>query len=274
MIELTLTNELWLTWFAELLLSMGCLWLLAMTVLSDKRSTLGPLIILLGWSILTVAISVRWIRLGHGPFISMYEILLSNLWSLLTIWLIVYWRKSSLRSVLVFVLPIFFLFMGWLLLARPGEVFFPPTYHTLWLYIHVLLGKLFFGILMIAMSLALTIIISPIFSKKFYQNIPRFKQIEELITQLLLLALIFDSLMLIAGAIWAQDAWGRFWAWDPLETWSFICWLTIALLLHVRITWKLPKMIYAWAVIAIFCLAFVTFYGIPFISPAPHQGVI
>ena len=164
--------------------------------------------------------------------------------------------------------------MGWLLMVRPGEVFFPPTYNTIWLYIHVMLGKISFGTLMITTSLALTIIISPIFSKNFFKRIPSFNKIEELMTQLLLLTLIFDSLMLIAGAIWAQDAWGRFWAWDPLETWSFVSWLLIALLLHIRITWKLPKLVYAWATVAIFCIAFMTFYGIPFISPAPHQGVV
>lgn len=272
--ELTLSNELWLTWFSEILLSIGCLWLIMTTILSKKMSTLGPLIILMAWLCLTFAIGYRWVRVGHGPFISMYEILLSNLWSLLTIWLLTYWQKQSFRTVLVFVLPIFFLFMGWLLMTRPGETYYPATYYTLWLYIHVLLGKIFFGAMLVAVSLALGILLEPIYSKSFYQRLPRFDKIEELITQLLLLALIFDSLMLIAGAIWAQDAWGRFWAWDPLETWSFVCWLSIALLLHIRVSWKVSKKAYAWATIVIFCLAFLTFYGVPFISPAPHKGVI
>ncbi len=46
------------------------------------------------------------------------------------------------------------------------------------------------------------------------------------------LALVFDTLTLVAGAVWAQDAWGRFWAWDPLETWSPVTWLLLGLAIH------------------------------------------
>jgi hypothetical protein len=47
---------------------------------------------------------------------------------------------------------------------------------------------------------------------------------------------VFDTLMLIVGAVWAQDAWGRYWAWDPLETWAFASWLALAAALHARAT--------------------------------------
>lgn len=272
--ELILSHELWLTWFAELLLFFGCCWMIGCSILTQKEDLLGPWVIALGWCFITVAITYRWIRTGHGPFITMYEILLSNLWSLLTIWLYVFWKNNSLRPVLIFVLPIFFLMMGWLLMSRPGEFFFPPTYQTVWLYIHVLLGKVFFGALLIALSLSIVVLLSPLFNEDFNKKIPSFEKIEVTMTNLLLLALIFDSLMLVAGGIWAQQAWGRFWAWDSLESWSFICWLSIGLLLHIRVAWKLPIKLYALATIVIFCIAFVTFYGVPFVSQAPHQGVI
>ena len=45
-------------------------------------------------------------------------------------------------------------------------------------------------------------------------------------------ALLLESAMLITGALWAQDAWGRWWAWDPLETWAFVTWLALVGALH------------------------------------------
>ena len=80
--------------------------------------------------------------------------------------------------------------------------------------------------------------------------------------------------MLIAGAIWAQDAWGRYWAWDPLETWSFITWLLLALALHVRVTFKPTPVRTAWMVMVVFVMAFLTFFGVPFISESTHKGAV
>jgi len=90
----------------------------------------------------------------------------------------------------------------------------------------------------------------------------------------LTLAFVFHSLMLIAGAVWAQDAWGRYWAWDPLETWAFITWLSMAGSLHARLTFEIP----AWSgwlmIVGVFILAILTFLGVPFLSQAPHKGAV
>jgi len=89
------------------------------------------------------------------------------------------------------------------------------------------------------------------------------------------LAFIGHSFMLIAGAVWAHSAWGRYWAWDPLETWSLITWLSMGLLIHARVTSRHLPQVLAWAsVIAVFALAFLTFFGVPFVSMAPHKGVM
>ena len=87
-------------------------------------------------------------------------------------------------------------------------------------------------------------------------------------------AFIFHSLMLIAGAVWAQDAWGRYWAWDPLETSAFITWLAMGLALHARLTWRVPVWLSCVAVFVVFALAFTTFFGIPFLSETAHKGAV
>ena len=78
----------------------------------------------------------------------------------------------------------------------------------------------------------------------------------------------------LGGAIWAQDAWGRYWAWDPLETWAFLTWLLVALSLHLRVTIRMSPNAYAYLVFAVFVVAFLTFFGVPFISQTPHQGAV
>jgi len=89
------------------------------------------------------------------------------------------------------------------------------------------------------------------------------------------LAFICHTFMLITGAAWAYSAWGRYWAWDPLETWTLITWLVIGLILHLRVTYRtIPRQVTWSAVVVVFVLAFLTFFGIPFLSSAPHKGVM
>ena len=90
----------------------------------------------------------------------------------------------------------------------------------------------------------------------------------------MILGFVFETLMLIAGAIWAQDAWGRYWGWDPLETWAFLTWLALAFFIHLRVTFKLRPRAGAYAIITVFVLAFLTFFGVPFVSTAPHKGAV
>jgi ABC-type transport system involved in cytochrome c biogenesis permease subunit len=87
-------------------------------------------------------------------------------------------------------------------------------------------------------------------------------------------ALVFESLMLIAGAVWAQDAWGRFWAWDPLETWAFVTWIALSAAVHARLSWQLGPRAGALMIVAVFVIAFLTFFGVPFVSLAPHKGAV
>ena len=81
-------------------------------------------------------------------------------------------------------------------------------------------------------------------------------------------------IMVVAGALWAQNAWGRYWNWDPLEVWSLMTWLSIAIALHLRVTRKPSPAVGALICIGVFVLAFLTFFGVPFISTAVHKGAI
>ena len=97
---------------------------------------------------------------------------------------------------------------------------------------------------------------------------------ERLALRFVVLAFVFESLMLVTGAIWAQDAWGRYWAWDPLETWSFLTWLSVAILLHARVSFRMAPRATAAMIVSVFAVAFLTFFGLPFVSTALHKGAV
>ncbi len=231
-----------------------------------------------GLALHAVSIALRWTRLGHGPFVTLFEILSSNVWSLTLVFAVAYWRVRALRPAAAVVLPVLFVMMGWLLMTSPGEGHLPPTYHTVWLYVHIGLGKVFLGSVLIAVGIAGIVLLRSggiaASAASRLAALPDNVRLEDLAFRFMILGFVFETLMLIAGAIWAQDAWGRYWAWDPLETWSFITWLTLAFFLHLRVTYRLRPQWAAAAIMVVFVLAFLTFFGVPFVSKAPHQGAV
>ena len=62
--------------------------------------------------------------------------------------------------------------------------------------------------------------------------------LENLTVRFVLVGFLFWGIMIATGAIWANEAWGRYWSWDPIETWSLIVWIIYAVYLHVRFTLK------------------------------------
>ena len=230
----------------------------------ERRAERGILgLLALGLALHGAALAARWIAVGHGPFITLFEILSGNIWSLTLVFTLAYWRVPAVRPAAAFVMPVLFILMGWLLVAHPGEGHFPPTYRTLWLYVHVGLGKVFLGTVLVAVGLS-----GLILARLAAQGL------EELAFRFMAIGFVFETLMLVSGAVWAQDAWGRYWAWDPLETWAFLTWLSLAAFLHARVAFRVGPRASALMIIGVFVLAFLTFFGVPFISTAAHKGAI
>ncbi len=245
-------------------------------VMLKKRPEKTVLLLMtLGLVLHTLSISMRWDRLGHGPFVSMFEILSSNVWSLMLVFTIAYWRLTVVRPMAAVVMPILFIMMGWLMTVSPGETRLPPTYHTVWLFIHIGFAKVFMGFTLVAVGLSGIILSRSLaFGREKFQRLPASERLSDLSFRCLAIGFVFETLMLIAGAIWAQDAWGRYWNWDPLETWSFITWLLVVISLHARLAFSVSPRHGAWMIIAVFVAAFLTFFGVPFITQSAHQGAV
>ncbi len=224
-------------------------------------------------SLHSVAIALRWVRLEHGPYVDLFEVLSSNIWSLHLAVLIGCILIPRIRPAMAATLPLLQVLVLWLLAVTPSDAAAPVTYATVWLPVHVALGKVFLGCAVVATGLSVAILLRRR-AKRYFAALPGDAALDEIAYRFVLIAFIFESLMLVAGAIWAQDAWGRYWAWDPLETWSFVTWLAVIAYLHLRVLRKPPPALGALLVIGIFVIAFSTFFGMPFISTAPHKGAI
>lgn len=220
------------------------------------------------------AILLRWDRLGHGPYVDLFEILSSNIWSLHLAVLVAALLLPPVRASLAVSLPLLQVLVLWLLVVPVNDGVAPVTYDTVWLMVHVWLGKVFLGCFVVAVGISLVILARGLGNAKAFRAMPDSRALDELVYRLVLIAFLFESLMLVAGAIWAQDAWGRYWAWDPLETWAFVTWLGVIAYLHLRFLRCPAPVVGALLVLGIFVIAFSTFFGMPFISTAPHKGAI
>jgi ABC-type transport system involved in cytochrome c biogenesis permease subunit len=238
----------------------------------DLARAFMPALLAIGVTILGWTIGARWQAVGHGPFMTLYEVLLSNLFSVGAVSAVGYAYSARLRAGSVVTLPLLLMMGSWTIMLSPQPVPLPPTFENPWLWVHVLAGKLFLGVLMLAVGLCGVLLFERVRRRQ-----PAADGVggqDRVVWQLAAIAFVLDSFMLVAGAVWAHDAWGRYWAWDPLETWAFLTWLALGIVLHVRITLRLPVWSLWSLLIGVFVLAFLTFFGVPFFSLAPHKGVM
>ena len=223
---------------------------------------------LLGAAVFAAAIAVRWVAVGQGPFLTMFEILLSSLFSLGLVFGIACQRFPETCQAAPFATLVLLVMAVWMAFTDPSSTPLPATYGNPWLWVHVLMGKLFLGCCLVASSLA-AVGLLPMRDARSSDV-----QLDQAAWRWLTLAFLFHSAMLIAGAVWAQDAWGRYWAWDPLETWAFATWLAMVAGFHAKVSYRLSSKVERLFVVGVFLIAFLTFFGVPFISMAPHKGAV
>lgn len=234
-----------------------------------------PVLIATGVILHLAAIALRWTRLDHVPVTNSYEMLSANLLGLMIAVAVGYWRLSRTRAFVAVVMPVIIMIMAWMLLKSAKESMLPPTYHTVWLFIHIGFIKLFLGSAFIALGIAgIVLLRSARWDGGRFTQLAGDAALDERAFRFMSLALIFDTLGVVAGAIWAQDAWGRYWSWDTLEVWSLVTWLSIGLTLHLRASFKTSPKTNALLICGTFMVAFFTFFGIPFVSTALHKGQI
>ncbi|WP_380169117.1 c-type cytochrome biogenesis protein CcsB [Jannaschia sp. R86511] len=155
-----------------------------------------------------------------------------------------------------------------------------PALQDSWLVVHVSIAFLASALLTIGFSLAVVqlvqhrqeaVLAAGVSPSRFLARVPDSRTLEQTSFQLHAVAFVLWTFTVVAGAIWAAEAWGRYWGWDPKEVWSFVIWVVYAAYLHARSTagWAGPRS--AWiAVLGFACLMF-NFFGVNYLFVGNHS---
>ena len=219
------------------------------------------------------ALLLRWTVVGHGPYMLKYEVLSSNAWITVVMLVLLVWRRPKWAPVALLALPFTILMMGFGLFANPEARNLPPTLRSMWLVFHVLFNKLAVGAFVLSAGAATALLrkLSGA-SGRVLSKLPDPRTMEAYTIRLVGFGFVFWSTTIVAGAIWANQSWGRYWGWDPIESWSLVTWLCYGTLLHARRFFRLTPRAVAWGTIACFGVSLLTVYVFPFAIPSLHSA--
>ncbi|GAB4260898.1 c-type cytochrome biogenesis protein CcsB [Thermincola ferriacetica] len=224
----------------------------------------------------TAALILRWKQTGHFPYWGTYEVFASYAWGAVAFYLIVQLFRPNLKILGALVLPLSFIMIGIAVMTSTEVKEIPRTFFTYWLGIHILFAKLSYGSALIAAGLGILYLLKESSELRgqvhpLLEKLPDIKKLDYLNYRFVVFAFIMLLIMIASGSVWAYKAWGRYWGWDPIETWAFISWLVYGFYLHLRITYRWQGKRSAW--MSIFCLLLVlfAFFGIPLIYPSVHE---
>jgi len=183
----------------------------------------------------------RGAAIGRVPWANMYEFTSAICWVAVACWLVALYRQgsaaTSLRRLGGFVLlPVVVLMFlgGTVLYARAAPLV--PSLNSYWITIHVSAAITATGILLVSgVASALYLVASPAGSQ-IAAWLPYTTTLDRVAYRTAVVAFPIWTFAIIAGAIWAEAAWGHYWGWDPKETFAFITWVIFAIYLHARVT--------------------------------------
>lgn len=183
----------------------------------------------------SAALALRWVDAGHGPYMTRHEVLSSNSWVAVLVFLFAAWRLPRLRAAGLVVMPFCLLTMAVGLMLDPRIRRLPPSLRGIWLVFHILFAKLAAGGVLLALGAAALFLLRERRPEAdFSRRLPPLEVLDAYSRRFASFGFVFWSVMIAAGAIWANEAWGRYWSWDPIETWSLVTWLSLGAYLHLR----------------------------------------
>jgi len=212
---------------------------------SDKAARIATALMLLGFILLFVAVIARGLSNGHVPWGNMYEFSITGALTFTGAYLVAL-RKYDLRWLGLFISLAVLLTLGTAitLLYRDSAPLVPALKST-WLVIHVIAAIISGGVFLLSNVIAGAYLYLDARERAggrpaWATRLPSLEVLDQLSYRLVAFVFPLWTFAVIAGAIWAESAWGRYWGWDPKETWAFITWVAYATYLHARVTvgWK------------------------------------
>ena len=239
----------------------------------------------LGTLLMLAAVVLRGLSVMRAPWGNMYEFLLTGTMVIALVFTILAMTRD-LRWMGSFVSAVVLLMLGMCLVVYTDASQLMPALKSYWLVIHVsvaFVSTALFTIGAIAAALflfkdaseSLGVVPTKGLKGKLYAATPSAKALDRFSYSLHIASFPLWTFTLIAGAIWAENAWGRYWGWDPKEVWTFVIWVVYAAYLHARATtgWKIRSA--TWIALAGYACILINFFVVNkfFVGKHSYSGM-
>ncbi len=227
-----------------------------------------------------IGLLVRWYEsyligadVGHIPLSNLYEvfILFSIITALLYLYYEQYYRNRQLGAFVLPVISAAVAFLLWYTFDREAHHIQPlvPALQSYWMKIHVPANFVGYG----AFSLAAMIGVAHLLVSKgmLASRLPALEVLDDVMYKAIAIGFAFFTIATILGAMWAAEAWGGYWSWDPKETWALIVWLNYAAWLHMRLVKGLRGPILAWWAVVGLVVTVFAFLGVNMFLSGLHS---
>jgi cytochrome c-type biogenesis protein CcsB len=208
---------------------------------TQKAMRIATAMMILGFIFLLAGVVTRGLSAGRVPWGNMYEFSITGALAFTGAYLAAL-RKYDLRwlGVLVSISALLTLGTAVTLLYVPSAPLVPAL-KSPWLVIHVSTAIISGGVFLLANVISAAYLYLDNMENKgprkvWADRLPSLEVLDQLSYRLVAFVFPLWTFSVIAGAIWAESAWGRYWGWDPKETWAFITWVAYAAYLHARVT--------------------------------------
>lgn len=215
--------------------------ILAFVEIFNRRKTIGyilkgfAVLVIIGFLLQSAGLAMRWYISGHAPWSNGYESLIYIAWVTLLAGLI-FSRKSNLTLAATTVLTSIILMVAHLSWMDPEITNLVPVLKSYWLTIHVSIITASYGFLALGMLLGFINLILMIFkTKKNHAGLElKIKDLTAINERTLMIGLYMLTVGTFLGGVWANESWGRYWGWDPKETWALVSVLVYSFILHMH----------------------------------------
>ncbi|MBI5208429.1 MAG: cytochrome c biogenesis protein CcsA [Elusimicrobia bacterium] len=226
----------------------------------------GPWVLGAAWLLQTAFLALRWKESGHVPLSNQFESMVAMIWGLVGLGL--WFRRRENQDWLVpAVAALGVAGLGVCALLDTAMAPLVPALQSNWLLLHV--AVIMLGYSALALSFIASAIILAGFGGRRQPDIAlaldRFNERSMGLGYMLLTAGI------VLGAVWANEAWGSYWSWDPKETWSLITWFVYTAAVHLRRTHRWQGRRMAWLAVAGFVFVLFTYFGVNYLMSGLHS---
>lgn len=253
--------------------------LLIVQILKDKSKVLNisvsvfKVLLYVCFALHTAGLIARWYISGHAPWSDAYESMIYVAWATMAFGIMLGQKSNLTFASTAFVTAMILMIAHWNWMD-PSIGNLQPVLNSYWLMIHVAIivgsyGPFALGMILGVISLLLMILTNSKNKQKMALNVKELTIINEMALTVGLVMLTIGNFL---GGMWANESWGRYWGWDPKETWALISIMIYAFVIHMRLVPGLRnRLIFNIASVLAFGSILMTYFGVNFYLAGLHS---